>query len=269
MFWRYIRWFHAPARRVLVATQSIGGELRAQGLDRLQPWSRGVDLACFNPAAPPPPEYAAMERPIQLYVGRVAVEKNLSSFLGGAYPGTRVVVGDGPSLERLRAQFPAAHFLGRRSGAGLAGCYAGADVFVFPSRTDTFGLVMIEALACGTPVAAYPVAGPLDIVTADVGALSEDLDRAIGAALFCDPAGLRGARLALQLGCRDPPVPRRPRRAGHRLPAGWLRRGWSGFACRTRPAGLHHSCNGRPARGGPSIFGYPQKARQWPSNPNP
>lgn len=185
-FWRYIRWFHAPARRVLVSTESIGRELRAHGLDRLQPWSRGVDLDCFTPDAPPPSEFAGMPRPIQLYVGRVAVEKNLEAFLSGSYPGSKVVVGDGPSLERLRAKYPAAHFLGRRSGAELAGCYAGADVFVFPSRTDTFGLVMIEALACGTPVAAYPVPGPLDILTDAVGAMSEDLDRAIGAALFCD-----------------------------------------------------------------------------------
>ena len=100
--------------------------------------------------------------------------------------GSKVVVGDGPALETLRARYPDAHFLGRRSGEGLAGCYAHADVFVFPSRTDTFGLVMIEALACGTPVAAFPVAGPKDIVTDEVGALSEDLDRAIGAALFCE-----------------------------------------------------------------------------------
>ncbi len=185
-FWRYIRWFHAPARRVLVSTESIGKELRAQGLDRLQRWSRGVDLACFSPDAAAPAEFAAMERPIQLYVGRVAVEKNLEPFLSGSYPGTRVVVGDGPALARLRAKYPDAHFLGRRSGRELAGCYAGADVFVFPSRTDTFGLVMIEALACGTPVAAFPVAGPIDIVTDEVGALSEDIDRAIGAALFCD-----------------------------------------------------------------------------------
>ena len=96
-------------------------------------------------------------------------------------------MGDGPALEKLKERYPEAHFLGRKSGRELAGCYAGADVFVFPSRTDTFGLVMIEALACGTPVAAYPVAGPLDIVTDAVGALSEDIDRAIDAALYCDP----------------------------------------------------------------------------------
>ena len=185
-FWRYIEWFHAPARRVLVATESIRKELRGHGLGRLHHWTRGVDLSCFDPAAPPPPEFAQLARPIQLYVGRVAVEKNIEAFLDAGHPGSKVVVGDGPALDGLRRKYPGALFLGRRSGSELAGCYAGADVFVFPSRTDTFGLVMIEALACGTPVAAFPVAGPLDIVTDEVGALSEDIDRAIDAALYCD-----------------------------------------------------------------------------------
>lgn len=185
-FWRYIRWFHAPSRQILVATESIREELRAHGLRRLHPWSRGVDLACFNPDAPAPPEFADLPRPIQLYAGRIAVEKNLEAFLAGNYPGSKVVVGDGPALDELRAKFPDAHFLGRRGGRALAGCYAHANVFVFPSRTDTFGLVMIEALACGTPVAAFPVAGPRDIVTDRVGALSDDLDRAIAAALFSE-----------------------------------------------------------------------------------
>lgn len=185
-FWRYIEWFHRPARRVLVATDSISEELRAHGLTQLHRWSRGVDLSCFTPDAPPPPEFADLPGPIQLYVGRIAVEKNIEAFLESEYPGSKVVVGDGPALAALRAKYPEAHFLGRRSGRDLAGCYAGADVFVFPSRTDTFGLVMIEALACGTPVAAFPVPGPCDIVTPEVGALGEQLDRAIGAALFCD-----------------------------------------------------------------------------------
>lgn len=182
--WPYIRWFHAPASAVMVATESIRKELRAQGLTRLHHWSRGVDLACFGPGAPPPPEYAGLEGPILLYVGRIAVEKNIEAFLECTYPGSKVVVGDGPAQATLQARFPDALFLGRKSGRELAGCYAGADVFVFPSRTDTFGLVMIEALACGTPVAAYPVPGPVDIVTERVGALSENLDRAIAAALF-------------------------------------------------------------------------------------
>lgn len=190
--WRYIRWFHRPATRIMVATASIEAELAGQGLIKAHRWSRGVDLAQFTPDAPPPPEFARLERPIQLYAGRVAVEKNLTEFLSARHPGSKVVVGDGPALASLKARFPEAHFLGRREGRELAGCYAGADVFVFPSRTDTFGLVLIEALACGTPVAAFPVAGPLDIVTPSCGALSEDLDRAIDAALFCS----RGACLA-------------------------------------------------------------------------
>lgn len=188
LFWPYIRWFHRPAQRIMVATETIRACLRAQGLTRLAHWSRGVDLACFSPAAAPPPEYAALTRPILLYVGRLAVEKNIPAFLACPYPGTKVVVGDGPARAGLEARFPDAVFLGQKSGAELAGCYAGADVFVFPSRTDTFGLVMIEALACGTPVAAFPVPGPLDIVTEAVGALSEDLVRAIDAARYCDRA---------------------------------------------------------------------------------
>ena len=188
VFWPFIRWFHAPSQAVMVATPGIEDELRAQGISNIHRWSRGVDTALFSPAAPPPPEFAALPRPILLYVGRVAVEKNLEAFLSSSYPGTRVVVGDGPARAALAAAYPQAHFLGPRSGAQLAGCYAGADVFVFPSRTDTFGLVTIEALACGTPVAAYPVPGPQDIVTDRCGALSDNLDRAIAAASFCSPA---------------------------------------------------------------------------------
>jgi glycosyltransferase involved in cell wall biosynthesis len=115
------------------------------------------------------------------------VEKNIEAFLVARHPGTKVVVGDGPALESLRQRFPDALFLGRRTGSALASYYAGADVFVFPSRTDTFGLVIVEALACGTPVAAFPVPGPVDIVTEKCGALSEDLARAIDAALYCEP----------------------------------------------------------------------------------
>ena len=182
-FWPYIRWFHRPAQRVMVATESVRAQLRGQGLTQLHHWSRGVDLAAFTPGAAPPAPFANLPRPIQLYVGRVSVEKNIEAFLASNHPGSKVVVGDGPARAALEARYPEAHFLGKQSGAALAGCYAGADVFVFPSRTDTFGLVMIEALACGTPVAAFPVAGPRDIVTSQVGALDIDLDAAIAAAL--------------------------------------------------------------------------------------
>ncbi len=186
IFWRYIRRFHAPSARVMVSTGSIARELAAQQIGPTVHWGRGVDLENFTPDAPPPDFFAQLPRPIQLYVGRVAVEKNIEAFLESDHPGSKVVVGDGPSLERLRRGYPDAHFLGRKSGRALAGCYAGADVFVFSSRTDTFGLVNIEALACGTPVAAYPVPGPIDILTGETGAMHEDLRRAITAALWLD-----------------------------------------------------------------------------------
>jgi len=188
-FWPYIRWFHRPSAGIMVATESVRAQLREQGLTRLYPWSRGVDLAHFTPAAAPPDLFGKLEPPIQLYVGRVSVEKNIEAFLANPHPGAKVVVGDGPARARLQARFPEAVFLGSQSGQALAACYAGADVFVFPSRTDTFGLVMIEALACGTPVAAYPVQGPCDILTPAVGAMDERLDHAIAAALTRDRAG--------------------------------------------------------------------------------
>ncbi|HEU4650523.1 MAG TPA: glycosyltransferase family 1 protein [Croceibacterium sp.] len=186
LFWPYIRRFHGPAAGIMVATETVRAQLRAQGLERLRPWSRGVDLASFGPTVAPPDLFFTLPRPIQLYVGRVAVEKNIEAFLRNAHPGSKVVVGDGPALARLQAQFPAAHFVGRQTGPALAACYAGADVLVFPSRTDTFGLVMIEALACGTPVAAYPVAGPLDVLTPASGAMAEQLEHAIAGALRLD-----------------------------------------------------------------------------------
>lgn len=188
VFWPYIRWFHRPAQRIMVATDTIRAQLREQGLLNLSHWSRGVDLASFTPAAAPPVEYAAINGPILLYVGRIAVEKNIEAFLRCDYPGTKVIVGDGPARTALSLRFPDAVFLGKRTGADLAECYAGADVFVFPSRTDTFGLVMIESLACGTPVAAFPVPGPLDILSDKVGAMSENLARAIDAARYCSEA---------------------------------------------------------------------------------
>ncbi|WP_340265374.1 glycosyltransferase family 4 protein [Sphingobium mellinum] len=185
-FWRYIRWFHGPARAVLASTRSVRQQLRAHGLPQVRAWGRGVDLTAFTPDAPPPALFAQLPRPIQLYVGRVAVEKNLEAFLANDHPGTKVVVGDGPARSTLERAYPDAHFLGAMFSADLAGVYAGADVFVFPSRTDTFGLVMIEALACGTPVAGYPVTGPIDIITPDSGALSDRIEDAIAAALLCD-----------------------------------------------------------------------------------
>jgi glycosyltransferase involved in cell wall biosynthesis len=187
-FWRYIRWFHGAAQAVLVSTRSVRAQLRAHGVARVRKWGRGVDLTAFTPDATPPASFAGFPRPIQLYVGRVAVEKNLEAFLASEHPGSKVVIGDGPARATLERHYPGAHFMGPMFGEALAGAYAGADVFVFPSRTDTFGLVMIEALASGTPVAAYPVTGPIDIVTPDTGALSDRLEDAIAAALRCDRA---------------------------------------------------------------------------------
>ena len=183
LFWPLIRRFHRPASAIMVATPTIAAELRDQGLAHIRPWSRGVDTAQFHPDHLPPDLFLRLPRPIQLYVGRVAVEKNIAAFLDNTHPGSKVVVGDGPALVGLRARYPQAHFLGQQSGAALAACYAGADVFVFPSRTDTFGLVLVEALACGTPVAAYPVAGPLDVLVPQAGAMDEVLERAIARAL--------------------------------------------------------------------------------------
>jgi glycosyltransferase involved in cell wall biosynthesis len=185
-FWRYIRWFHAPAEAILVSTPSIRRALQAHGLAHVKPWGRGVDLSVFAPDAPAPALYGSLPRPVQLYVGRVAIEKNLEAFLCTGHPGSKVVVGDGPARAELEKRFPDAHFVGPMAGRVLAGAYAGADVFVFPSKTDTFGLVIIEALACGTPVAAYPVSGPVDILTPETGTMREDLDDAISGALTRD-----------------------------------------------------------------------------------
>jgi glycosyltransferase involved in cell wall biosynthesis len=194
--WLYpiFRRFHAKSDGVLVATPTVRALLREKGFRRIVNWTRGVDTAQFSPGRVKAWDY---EGPVQLYVGRVAVEKNIEAFLRTNMPGTKVVVGDGPALKRLRAEYPDVKFLGARFGAELAAAYASADVFVFPSRTDTFGLVMIEALACGTPVAAYPVQGPLDVVGRDgkgpagdwpqpIAALDEDLETAIRQALNCN-----------------------------------------------------------------------------------
>lgn len=187
-FWRYIRWFHRPAKAVMVSTPTVERQLHDNGISHTRHWGRGVDLGCFTVEGPRHAAFAGLERPIQLYVGRVAIEKNIEAFLDSRHPGSKVVVGEGPGLESLRARYPAILFLGRLLGAELASAYRSADVFVFPSRTDTFGLVLIEALATGTPVAAYPVQGPVDVLTEKVGAMDEDLERATARALTRDRA---------------------------------------------------------------------------------
>ncbi len=181
LVYRWLRWFHGPATAMMVATESLRREMQAHGFQNLRLWSRGVDVDLFHPVAGARLPY---EGPIWLYVGRVAVEKNIEAFLGLSLPGTKVVVGDGPAKTQLEQKHPEVRFLGTRSGADLVAAYAGSDVFVFPSRTDTFGLVLLEALACGVPVAAYPVTGPLDVVGPDVagGALVAALDADLGAA---------------------------------------------------------------------------------------
>jgi 1,2-diacylglycerol 3-alpha-glucosyltransferase/glucuronosyltransferase len=189
--WTYaiVRRFHAPAARVMVATQSIESELIERGFANISRWTRGVDLELFRPD-----EQATLDlpRPIHLYVGRVAVEKNIGAFLTLKLPGSKVVIGDGPQLAALKAQYPDVHFLGAKFGSDLARHVAAADVFVFPSLTDTFGLVILEALACGLPVAAFPVAGPKDVVReGEVGALDWDLAKAVERAIALPRAACR------------------------------------------------------------------------------
>nr|WP_295743314.1 glycosyltransferase family 1 protein [uncultured Acidocella sp.] len=189
--YRWLRHFHQPGSGVMVATQSLREELAGRGFKNLRPWSRGVDLEAFHPA---PREAWDLPRPIFAYVGRVAVEKNLKAFLSLDLPGSKLIVGDGPQRKALEAEFPDVHFAGARHGAALAQAYAGADVFVFPSKTDTFGLVVLEALASGLAVAAYPVTGPKDILgeaPVPVGALDEDLRKACLKALEIDRANCR------------------------------------------------------------------------------
>lgn len=176
-----LRRFHNAGAGILVATPSLAADLAARGFARLRPWTRGVDTALFNPAKRMD---LGLPRPVFLNVGRVAIEKNLEAFLDLDLPGSKLVVGDGPDLERLRRRYPDVHFTGLKTGEDLARIYASADVFVFQSRVDTFGNVLIEAMASGCPVAAFPVTGPVDIVRNGVdGVLSGDLRAAALAAV--------------------------------------------------------------------------------------
>ena len=184
--WRYICWFHGPADAILSSTPSVDAMLRDHGLPHVRRWGRGVDLALFSPVGETEPAIDALPGPILLYVGRVAVEKNIAAFLDADVRGTKVVVGDGPARAALAGRYRDAHFLGPRFGPALAAAYRSAGVLVFPSLTDTFGLVMIEALACGTPVAALPAPGPVDVLDSSVGAIDSDLRVGIAAALTRD-----------------------------------------------------------------------------------
>lgn len=208
-FWPIMQRFHAPSRAVMVATERLGAELAERGITQTRPWTRGIDHWLFRPTGDMHPAFANLPRPILLNVGRVAPEKNLEAFLDAKVAGTKVVVGDGPSLDDLRNRYPDVVFLGPLAGEDLAAAYRSADCFVFPSHTDTFGMVIIEALASGLPVAAFPVAGPLDILgtngrgVADdmpftVAAVEENLTLAIEKALRLDrtAAAIFGARFS-------------------------------------------------------------------------
>lgn len=179
-----MRDFHAPARVTLVRTQTILDELAARGFEHLAVWPGAVDTALFRPRGK---EALDLPRPISLFVGRIAVEKGLPDFLDLDLPGSKVLIGGGPDLAKLRARYPDTHFLGPKFGKELASLVSAADVFVFPSRTDTFGLVMLEAMACGVPVAAFPVPGPKDVVRQGAtGFMDEDLRAAFFRALELD-----------------------------------------------------------------------------------
>jgi len=181
--WTYafLRWFHGPSEAVMVPTGVVKRDLESYGFKNVVMWSRGVDLDIFKPQHS---ERLKSSRPIFLYVGRVAVEKNIEAFLELELPGSKWVAGAGPALRRIRSRYPNVNYLGVLNQRELAQVYASADVFVFPSRTDTFGLVLLEAMACGLPVAAYPVTGPLDVIgeSSTAGILHEDLRTACLAA---------------------------------------------------------------------------------------
>jgi glycosyltransferase involved in cell wall biosynthesis len=193
----YMKWFHKPSGRLMVATPTMRDELAQHGFRNISAWSRGVDTEAFHPRRPDEPDiFEGMERPIFLSVGRVAVEKNIEAFLGLNLPGTKVVVGDGPQRDELAAKYPKVVFTGAKFGDELAAHFACADVFVFPSLTDTFGLVILEAMASGTPVAAYPAPGPIDILpNSGAGVLAatatEGLKEACLEALKLDRAAVR------------------------------------------------------------------------------
>lgn len=197
LFWPVMRRFHRDSQAVLAATPSLVEELRERGIQQVRNWGRGVDHQLFRPDGPLHPLMQTLPRPILLNVGRIAPEKNLQAFLDANLPGSKVIVGDGPDLDQLKSLYPEVHFLGAMAGAELAAAYRTADCFVFPSLTDTFGLVVVEALSSGVPVAAYPVQGPIDILgprgrgsapemPATIGVCDNNLEHAVLRALRLD-----------------------------------------------------------------------------------
>jgi glycosyltransferase involved in cell wall biosynthesis len=184
-----LRRFHNAGSGMMVATQSLRTELRRRGFKRLMPWTRGVDTDLYHPRDV---RLFGSDQPVFLYVGRVSKEKNIEAFLEADMPGLKIVVGGGPHLAVLKQRFPQVIFTGPKTGEDLAAHYASADVFVFPSRTDTFGLVLLEAMASGVPIAAYPVTGPVDVVSRGLsGVLDEDLGKAARMALTLDRTKVR------------------------------------------------------------------------------
>lgn len=185
----FFRWFHKPSKAVMTASPELMEELRSRGFTSLKLWSRGVDTGLFRPRDK---GHLEAPRPISMFVGRVAVEKNIEDFLRLEIPGTKYVVGDGPAFSRLKAAYPRVRFVGAKRGEELAANMAAADVFVFPSTTDTFGLVLLEAMACGVPAAAYPVTGPQSVVIhGKTGWLSWNLNEAVHQALSLSPQACR------------------------------------------------------------------------------
>jgi len=182
-YW-FIKMFHKFSTKVLVTNETMRGELTQRGFERLAVWNRGVDTIIFNPQRR---EITEVKKPIILCVSRASYEKGLDDFCSLKIDGTKILVGDGPYLEELKRKYPYINYAGYKSGVELAEYYASADVFVFPSKTDTFGVVMLEAMACGTPIAAYPVTGPTDIIINGVnGYMDDNLETAIKYALNCD-----------------------------------------------------------------------------------
>jgi glycosyltransferase involved in cell wall biosynthesis len=172
----YMKWFHKPSGRMMVATDTMREELESHGFRNISAWSRGVDTDIFHPKRDDEPDvYEGLPRPIFLNVGRVAVEKNIEAFASLDLPGTKVVVGDGPQRAELQESYPDVKFVGAKYGEELAAYFGCADVFVFPSLTDTFGLVILEAMAAGVPVAGFNAPGPADIIPgSNAGALAPD-----------------------------------------------------------------------------------------------
>ena len=189
----YMKWFHKPSGRVMVATATMREELERHGFHNISQWTRGVDTVLFHPGRAP--VFQDLKRPVWLNVGRIAVEKNLEAFLALDLPGTKVVVGEGPQRHELETKYPETRFLGPKFGEDLADAYADADVFVFPSLTDTFGLVILEAMASGTPVAGFNAPGPADLIPgSEAGVLAADehgLKAACMEALKIPPAQAR------------------------------------------------------------------------------